>query len=240
MSLEPLTEEFTAALKKGMGRALQHIVHHGIGDYKDLVLDACLHNQNYDPQIDSCRAPWLLSMFRNTPYYEEFRKAIMNNLETSSSWDLIQLCDFLREMAETGDALARLKLKEIAFTYAISGTEDEHIIVDEFTDLQTNDEFLELARIFGNRLLEDQEAFPFDQLIPVDGSFSEEKEQEFKELLYQFAQRDLSIRKYWQYLYERGDLEDTPIDDTPEIFDEDAFKRDCITKSDNYSTWIKS
>lgn len=216
MSIEPLSRsEFTTALRKGQGRALRHIVHYGISDYKDLVLEACLHNQNYDSQIDSSRAPWLFSMFHKTPFYDEFQEAILNGLEFPSSWDLVQMCNLLREMAVAGDALARQRLKEIVFDIATKDSEDEHIITETFIDIQSTDEFVELARIYGNRLLEDQTAFPFDGLIP------EEKKQEFKELLYRYAQKDLSIRNYWQYLDKRG-----CFDDTPKIIDRDAAKRD--------------
>jgi hypothetical protein len=201
--MKPLSrDEFAAALKKGQGRALQHIIHFGMGEYRDLVLKACLHNQNFDAQSDSCRAPWLFSMFRDTSFYEEFQEAIFNNLEISSSWDLMQLCDFLREMAEVGDTLAKQRLKETVFKLANEGSEDENIIIEEFVDLQSTGEFIELARILGERLLNDQEAFPFEYLIP------EEKEQQFKEILYRNAQEDPSIRKYWEYLDERGRLKD--------------------------------
>ncbi len=216
MAIEPLSRhEFATALRKGQGRALRHIVHYGIGDYKDLVLEACLHNQNYDSQIDPCRAPWLFSMFRNTAFHREFREAIFSNLEKSSSWDLIQLCDFLREMAEAGDVLAREKLKEIVFTYAKLGTEDEHIIVEEFTDLQTNDEFLELVKIFGSRLQNDEHAFPFDGLIP-DG-----KKQEFSQLLHQHSQSDETIQIYFEYLDKRGALHRTVS-----TYDRDAARKE--------------
>ncbi len=216
MSIEPLSRpEFATALRKGQGRALRHIVHYGIGDYKDLVLEACLHNQNFDSQIDPCRAPWLFLMFRNTPFHDEFREAIFSNLDKASSWDLIQLCDFLREMAEVGDVLAREKLKEIVFTYAKLGTEDEPIIVEEFIDLQTGDELIELAKIYGSRLRDDEHAFPFDGLIP-DG-----KKQEFSQLLHQHAQSDETVQIYFEYLDKRGVL-----DRSVSQCDRDAARKD--------------
>jgi hypothetical protein len=215
VSIKPLSrDEFAAALKKGQGRALQHIAHFGLGEYKELVLEACLHNQIYDT-YDS-RAPWLFSMFQNTLYYEEFRETIQNHLETSTPWDLIQLSDLLREMVEAGDNLARQRLKETVFNQAYKSSEDEDIIIDEWVDLQTTDEFIELARIFGNRLMENHEVHPFDGLIP------EEKKQEFKEILHQYAQNDLSIRKYWEYLDEQGKLADTP----PPSFNRDTYVSD--------------
>jgi hypothetical protein len=213
--MKPLSRhEFAAALKKGQGRAFQHIIHFGMGDYKDLVIEACLQDQNFDSQIDSSRAPWLFSMFHNTPFYTEFREAIFNGLKTSSSWDLAQQCHLLREMALAGDTLARQRLKETVFKYAAQDSEDEGIIAETFVDMQTTEEFLALARMYGNRLLEDATAFPNDVLIP------EEKKQEFKDLLYHYAKKDPLIQRYWQFLDERGIL-----DDTPKTIDRDTAKK---------------
>lgn len=213
--MQPLSRhEFAEAIKKGNGRALQHVIQFGMGDYKDLVIEACLQDQNFDSQIDSSRAPWLFSMFHNTPFYTEFREAIFNGLKTSSSWDLAQQCHLLREMALVGDTLARQRLKETVFKYAAQASEDEGIIAETFVDMQTTEEFLELARMYGNRLLEDSTAFPNDGLIP------EEKKQEFKDLLYQYAKEDPLIQRYWQYLGERGIL-----DDVPNTIDRDTAKK---------------
>lgn len=189
--MKPLSrQQFTAALKKGQGRALQHVINFGMGNFKDLLIAACLHDQNFDSQIDSSRAPWLFSMFHKTPFYAEFREAIFGGIESSSSWDLVQLCNLLREMALAGDTLARQRLKEIVFKYAAQDSEDENIVADTFVDIQTTEEFLELAKMYGSRLHEDQSAFPFEWLLP------EEKKQEFKDLLYEYAKNDPSIQRY--------------------------------------------
>lgn len=218
--MKPLDrQEFAAALKKGLGRALQHIALYGLEDYKDLVLEACLHDQNYDSQIDSSRAPWLFSMFHNTAFYTDFREAIFHGIKISSSWDLAQQCHLLREMALAGDTLARQRLKEIVFNYAAQDSEDEGIIAETFIDMQTPEEFLALARIYGNRLLEDATAFPNDVLIP------EEKKQEFNDLLYYYAKKDPLIQRYWQYLDERGIL-----DDAPKTIDLDTAKKNWHEK----------
>jgi len=46
-------EEFASAVRKGLGRALMHVVNFGLDGIDDLVLDACLHNYCYDTQIES-------------------------------------------------------------------------------------------------------------------------------------------------------------------------------------------
>jgi hypothetical protein len=56
--------EFASALRKGQGRAMLPVIHFGLDDVKDLVLEACIHNQVYDQQIESGRGDWLFEMFR--------------------------------------------------------------------------------------------------------------------------------------------------------------------------------
>jgi hypothetical protein len=213
--MDPLSrQEFQSALKKGQGRALRHVMTFGLAEYKDLVLEACLHNQNYDARIDTCRAPWLFSMFKDTVFYDEFREAIFSHMETTPSWDIVQLSDLLREMAEAGDSLAREKLKLIVYKDAAESSEYEHILIEKFINLQTTDEFLQLAQILGNRLINDDQAFPFDGLIPKKEKIT------FKEMLWISAQNDPAAHRFWQYLDERG-----KFDDTPRVIDRDAARR---------------
>lgn len=117
-------------------------------------------------------------------------------------------------MALGGDTLARQRLKETVYKYAAQDSEDENVITDAFVDLQTTGEFLELARIYGKRLVEDRTAFPFEWLLP------EGNKQVYKDLLYQSAQKDPLIQRYWQYLNKRGIL-----NDSPKTIDPDAAKK---------------
>jgi hypothetical protein len=193
--MHPLNRtEFTAALKKGQGRAFQHIAQYGIGDFEDLVLDACLHNQNYDSQVDPARAPWLFSIIKAAPNYDMYRDAIFSDLETSDSWDLIQECHLLYEMIQTGDQDARSKLKTIVFQQASQAAEWEHIFVDFIVEFITRAEFLELARIYGNRLIDDPEDSPPASLFP------DARKREFAEILDQSGRDDPPILRYRQYL----------------------------------------
>jgi hypothetical protein len=53
-------DTFAGALRKGQGRALMHVRHHGLNDVADLVLAACLEDQSYDPQCEGGRAAWMI------------------------------------------------------------------------------------------------------------------------------------------------------------------------------------
>jgi len=199
--MRPLNrQEFSIALKKGLGRARQHVMKYGIGEFYDLVLEACLHDLNYDAQCNDSRAPWLFSMIHNTPYYENIRTAIFDNLDPTDSHDFIQSCIFMREMALLGDDQARQKLLGIVFSQAKQGSSEDSFITDLFLDSLSPDEFLALARIFGYRLIHD----PSDH--PPDCPIFSDKSQAFLDLLSTNEEQDQAITRYHQYLItEKGD-----------------------------------
>ncbi len=100
--------EFASALQKGLGRAFLHASRFGLDGVADLVLEACLRNQGYDPQVESSKSPWLFAMFGTSPEYSEFKKKILGALKVEKeSWKLLQLFELAREMAEHGDHGAR-------------------------------------------------------------------------------------------------------------------------------------
>ena len=147
-------EEFAAALRKGQGRTLLHIHHYGLDDVVDIVLGACLHNQVYDQQIDSGRGDWLFSMFQGTSYYPEFRTAILNALNTETDIDnLLQLCELARNIAALGDDEVRQALREVVFRYASDPIENYSIGAGDWVELTGAGGMLELARIYGRRLI---------------------------------------------------------------------------------------
>ena len=74
-------DEFTSALRKGQGRAMLQVLHFGLDEVADLVLQACIHNQVYDQDVEGGRADWLFSMFKDTDYFSDFRITILNSLK---------------------------------------------------------------------------------------------------------------------------------------------------------------
>ena len=194
---------------------MKQVQQSGMGKYKDLILEACLHNQVYDSQIDPSRAPWLFLMFKDSPHYNEFRDAISKQLREATDWDCVQLLHLLGQMAIAGDQVARQTLKEAVFAEANQPSEDEYLIVKEWSQLQSLGEFLDLARICGERLLENPLAF-----APV-GAIPEDREQEFRQALADHARAEPALQKYQSCLRERGWLEDY---DGP--FDREAARRE--------------
>ena len=78
--------EFAAALRKGQGRAMLHVLHYGLEDVEGLILEACLHNQVYDQQLESIRGDWLFSMIRNSLNFAKFREVILKVLQTETEF----------------------------------------------------------------------------------------------------------------------------------------------------------
>lgn len=195
--MRPLNrQEFSIALIKGLGRAKQHVMQYGIGEFYDLILEACLHDQNYDSQCNESRAPWLYSMIRDTPYYEKIRAAIFDNLDESDSHDFTQSFMFYRVMAVNGDDQARQKSLEILFSIANQGSSEDYFMTAISLDSLSPDEFLALARIYGNRLFKD----PSD--TPPDCPVYSNKFQTFRDLLLTYSEQDERIKRYYQYLME--------------------------------------
>ncbi len=165
----PLSRErFAKALRRGQGRALLHVHKFGLSGVADLVLEACLRHQSYNPQYEDSRAPWLFEMFRDTPEYPEFSKAIQTALEdVGDNWDLRELSELAALMAKQGDTDARRVLRERVLRHAESDSPNcagfENLVMVDGVDA-----VIELARRLGKRLLENSEKFserPLEYLI---------------------------------------------------------------------------
>jgi hypothetical protein len=203
---DPLEKgEFAQALRKGLGRALLHVLNQGLNDVADLVIDACLHDQSYDPQCESSRASWLFRMFANSKEYRHFRDSILDSLKTETdTWNLQQLCELAKEMAAHGDAVAREALHKAVRARASSPSDADWVGANAWIELQGVDGMLELARIYGTRLLLNP-----DDLVPDDLPFLGESESAFLELLSGHAQGEPALRAYRDYL---DAISSSPVD----------------------------
>ncbi len=206
-------DDFADALRKGLGRALLHVLHYGLDDVADLVLEACLHCQIYDVECETSRGAWLFQMFRDSPRYSEFRDAIQGHLTGDgevSAADAWELCALLKEMAANGDAGARQTLGEVAREQARLPQNDDPAGVEDWVDLEGREGLLEVARIYGRRTrLNPQDCVPANILYMGDS------EHEIKAVLFQAAQTDPDIKAYWDYLEDRGAFDDPPRSGLP-------------------------
>ena len=55
---------FERTVRLGLGRAVLHLRENDSHPYREIILDACLHNTAYDPQIDGTRAAHAMDLLR--------------------------------------------------------------------------------------------------------------------------------------------------------------------------------
>jgi hypothetical protein len=190
-------KEFATALQKGLGRTMLHVNSYGLKGVDDLVLKACLHDQSWDPQCEYSKSNWLFSMFFKTPYYPAFSKSIIKALKRETKhWDLQQLFMLSMEMALAGDEIAKVALSERALKQARLPLNDDGLGVEQFIIVYGTQGVLELARIYGQRLIENP-----NDCIPGDmWYFDRPNETEQKKILFENSQTDQAIKTYCDYL----------------------------------------
>ena len=190
--------EFASALQKGLGRAYLHVSHYGLDDVSDLVLKACLQDQSYDPQTESSKAKWLFTMFKDSPQRDELANAIISSLKTKrDTWDLQQLFELSLILAQNGDEQAREALQKRVFEKASKPSSDDWLGSDEWIALTGLDGALDLARIYGTRLLNNSNDIVPDHfgLFPIN-----KIEEALNRALKTFAGQDKALQTYREYL----------------------------------------
>jgi hypothetical protein len=201
-------KEFADALQKGLGRAYLHATNYGIDDVTDLVLKACLSDQSCDPQSEGSKAEYLFAMFRNTKYLPEFKEKILSSLKTKrNTWDVQLLFEMTLQMAKAGDIDAQKALKEQAFKIANrvgvknpDKMDDDWLGASEWITFSGINGAIDLARIYGSRLLKNPEDWvPEDEIFPND-----EIKNEFKDIFRKNPPEEPELAAYRDYLEARG------------------------------------
>jgi hypothetical protein len=195
-------QEFAVSLQKGLGSALLYTKCYGLTGVDDLVLNACLHDQSWDPQVEGSKAKWLFSMFSDTQYYPIFSEAIIKALKTETEyWDVQQLFELAMEIALAGNELAKVSLRERALDIASQHSNPKDLCQDslgvcEFIEVYGNQAVLELARIYGQRLLKNSNDWIPGEMWFIDNINDSEQ----KRMIFENSQTDPIIKVYWDYL----------------------------------------
>ena len=117
-------EKFQDALKKGLGRAVQHVRASRPEEVRDDLLNACLNNLVHDSQLEYSRAPWLFEMIEMTGEDKFYRSQIYDkwwdDTQENVSWQLFYI---LCEYGKRGDPSA---IKEIYWVFDRCISDDEH------------------------------------------------------------------------------------------------------------------
>jgi len=189
-------DEFASALRKGQGRALLHILHFGLDEVADLVLEACIHNQVYDQDIDDGRSDWLFSMFQDTVQFPEFRARILHALKIETDLNnLFQLLNLAGCLIDLGDMEAHHTLEEVVYRLA-TDPKNDWLMVTRWLDVMGAEAMLQFSRIYGQRLLDN----PKDEIDSGDFLYLFEDHPTFEELLKKYSKEENSIRIFQEYL----------------------------------------
>lgn len=62
----PDADEFARIIEASLGRAVRMARHHRSAVYREAILNACLHNTVFDPQVEDSKAVYLLDLIRSS------------------------------------------------------------------------------------------------------------------------------------------------------------------------------
>ncbi|MFK7777069.1 MAG: hypothetical protein QM501_02950 [Gimesia sp.] len=145
----PTLSEQRDALQKGLGRTVQW-ANASLLD-EALLLEACLHDQRYDPQFEDTRAGWLWQLIRQIEAKDHFREPILYALQNETDgWNASQLCEFAFYYAEAGDETFRNTI----YHFVEQKPFEENVSLGEKEIIRLDGEqgFLFAARVRGERL----------------------------------------------------------------------------------------
>ncbi len=122
--------QFAKALQLGLGRAILWLQEHDAAPYRDAILECCLHNTAYDPQVEGIRVDYLLEVMALTGDRPWFEQRVLDALREPPGdaepayevvWDIYQLCELALEFARGGDEAARVALYQRFEAHAQTG-----------------------------------------------------------------------------------------------------------------------
>jgi hypothetical protein len=153
-------EAFATAIRRGHGRAALYVQTFGLSAVEDIVLESCLKNPAYDLQCEPSRAAWLFGMFKNSAEYPRFESAILSALHDGNNDSRIEhLCDMTAQMAIAGSVAATEALRDRVLSQSFAA-DTYQFGCDALVRVDGIDAVIELARRYGNVLLEDAEGEP--------------------------------------------------------------------------------
>ena len=74
------TTDFIKMLEIGLGRAVIYAQQHDMSQYRDVILDACLHCQSANPQMEGVRAAYMFMVINETPDVAWYREQVLIGL----------------------------------------------------------------------------------------------------------------------------------------------------------------
>ncbi|HEV2515351.1 MAG TPA: hypothetical protein VGV07_08885 [Devosia sp.] len=217
-------DEFGDALRKGKGRAVQHVRAHGDAGVDDLLLAACLHCQSHDPQSEGYRSDWLMGMLAMLPDASRYYAAVLAAFPgATDGHDAEQMAGMLVMLAEHGHAGARDALYS---KFDRQEFNEYWMLRLKLIALDGLEGLLHVARVLGHRLAIDAD-FELDGYLRyvVDEQFGSET---VDRALLQAAVGAEEIRRFHEE-FRRPEAERVPVEPYPL----DAFVADLTVAKRN-------
>ena len=105
--------EFRRLMRAGFGRPILYAKDYDVHDFREAILDACLHCYAYDPQSEGTRADYMLELVDLIPEKEFFYSEVLKALPGSGDdWDAAQRFRFAACLAFDGNELAKRAMYE--------------------------------------------------------------------------------------------------------------------------------
>lgn len=115
-------EAFRKALWSGHGRALLYARHHDVTEFREIILDACLHCRAVDPQCEGTRIGFMGEILDIIPDRGFYRDAILKSLAyLTDDYHGVLRFGIAVDFAKNGDAEARRLVYEHFRPYPVSG-----------------------------------------------------------------------------------------------------------------------
>lgn len=118
-------EEFEKSLRIGLGSAILHLKSHDYTPHKDAILNACLHNIAYDPQIEGYKTNYIMEIIDLTQNVDFYREQILRAI---SEIDVVTDYRDARHLAELTSAFASqgdIEARQIIYDVFNANLEDE-------------------------------------------------------------------------------------------------------------------
>lgn len=105
-------QEFESALQRGLGRVILQARSTDVSRFRDLILEACLHVQAPDPEMEGTRASYMFELVSLLPAPEPFHRAVLEALPGSGdTWGAVHRFRFAHLLASEGAESARQALR---------------------------------------------------------------------------------------------------------------------------------
>ncbi len=96
----------------GLGRAILYARDHDVSEFRDVILDACLHCYSYDVQFEGTRADYMYELVGLLPHKAFYHDAILTSLaQVGDDRDAVQRFRFAACMANEGDENAKRTMR---------------------------------------------------------------------------------------------------------------------------------